>query len=562
MHASTIRIIESPAKNARIVEFVKSSGGSDYQEYLARFDEGFREAEVLRIFDVRYDLTLCQFAEETVAALLHFERLEWDTETLGFGVGRIAALLGKEAVDKKNLLDEVAVHARERGIKLIQCRVAYRDMTSIHALEAAGFSAVDAMNVCLWDKEASAVQIGESRALKAECDITVSPAVRGDEREREVLRELSQSAFTHSRLHNDSAFSKAQCDRFYGNFLEGILNNPSSVSLVAREKDVPVGVIAGVPDDMLAKRLPAGLGYVSLVAVSDRHRRRGIGGALLHSFVEEFSSRVRFVEASTQMDNYAALNLYARGGFEFVSSLVTFHKWLDSGGDATEKPHSVYRQKSKDSVREEYAAASELTEEHEKAKWGSRESMENRFRLGLSLVQWSKIKRWLDLGCGTGMFFSMAEEDGHRLENLLGIDITPEMLAFARKRTYQSPVDFVESCIEDMPEALGSFDLVTLVGVLQQCGVEPGKALGACVKRLRKGGQIFITTKHIGWRKFSEGSLTPEPEHSWFSHDEIAKILKNLGIRIVESGGFLPREGIKVPVVESHTMYFLGVKST
>lgn len=221
---------------------------------------------------------------------------------------------------------------------------------------------------------------------------------------------------------------------------------------------------------------------------------------------------------------------------------------------------SLYREVSKSDVIAEYAEASRRPADFEKAKWGSREGMLNRFRLGVSVVDWRSVRRWLDVGCGVGLFFALVEEAGHRFEEVVGVDITPEILDHARSRTYASPVRFFEADLEAMPDRVTTFDLITLIGVLQQCGAPPEKALAACVGRIRPGGQLFLTTKHLGWNAFTEGALTPEAGHSWFDYGELAEIVQGLGVEIVQAGGFLPREGRIVPLECSHTLYLLGKK--
>ena len=220
----------------------------------------------------------------------------------------------------------------------------------------------------------------------------------------------------------------------------------------------------------------------------------------------------------------------------------------------------LYRKKSKFEVIAEYAEASGKTFDFEKAKWGSPESMLNRFRLAVDLIDWLHVKSWLDIGCGNGLFFSTVEKAGYRFKELAGVDITPEIIEQARVRTYASSVHFYEADLEAMPTSLSNFGLVTLIGTLQQCGTTPECALAACIERLGPEGQLFLTTKNLGWGKFRDGSLLPESHHSWFDYDELRSMVENLGIEISRVGGFLPREGKKVPIEESHTLFILGRK--
>lgn len=227
-------------------------------------------------------------------------------------------------------------------------------------------------------------------------------------------------------------------------------------------------------------------------------------------------------------------------------------------------PHldkSLYVSVTKKQVIDEYKEASRNPLAHGKSKWGSRFSMLNRFHLGLKIVDWNKVATWLDVGCGTGTFFSVVENSGILFNHLVGIDITPQIIRHARRHQYNSPIEFVESDLEEMHrEEL--FDLVSSIGVLQKCGSLPEDFLTACVKMLKPGGQFFMTTKHIGWKEFCNGRLTPERNHSWFDYSEIKNILHNLKVDIIQSNGFMPREGKIVSFENAHTFYVLGIKST
>jgi SAM-dependent methyltransferase len=222
--------------------------------------------------------------------------------------------------------------------------------------------------------------------------------------------------------------------------------------------------------------------------------------------------------------------------------------------------NSRNRPVTKGDVIAEYRATAGKSLEHEKAKWGSEASMTARYRLGLSIIDWRHVRRWLDVGCGTGLFFALAEAEGLRFDDLCGADITKEMIEQARRRSYASPTRFIEMDLEylspDHP-----YDLVSLVGVLQQCGCGPKRAIAPCVRALRDAGLIFLTTKHIGWESFTSGRAVPEPSHSWFNFGEIRDTLGALGVEIIESGGFLPRENRVVPIERSHTFYILGRKT-
>lgn len=219
---------------------------------------------------------------------------------------------------------------------------------------------------------------------------------------------------------------------------------------------------------------------------------------------------------------------------------------------------SLILPQQKEAVIQAYTESSKLPADSEKTKWGSEESMLNRFRLALDLVEWTPVLRWLDIGCGPGRFFALAEDEGHRFDELIGIDITETLIDLARQRTYASPARFVAGDLEAMPDDVADVDLVTLIGVLQLCGCPLETAVVTSIRRLRPGGQIFLTTKHLGWSAFDKQGFDPDPGHSWFLFDDVRRAVENAGAEVLDAGGFIPREGRSVALKDAHTLFIRG----
>jgi len=209
-------------------------------------------------------------------------------------------------------------------------------------------------------------------------------------------------------------------------------------------------------------------------------------------------------------------------------------------------------------VMAEYHLSAATGEDFTRAKWGSEASMLNRFQLAFQLIDWPRITTWLDLGCGTGRAFTEAEKAEHRFFRLTGVDISPAMIEIAQARQLSSKVEWLSGELDVLNIPTGSFDLLTVIGVLQQCGTRPEAFLRSAVAKLRPRGIFFLTTKNLNWREFTNGNLQPEAEHSWFDFQEVANELIGLGIRIVNSGGFLPKENQITVINESHTFFILG----
>ncbi len=101
-------------------------------------------------------------------------------------------------------------------------------------------------------------------------------------------------------------------------------------------------------------------------------------------------------------------------------------------------------------------------------------------------------ERVLDLGCGAGFDTLIAAQRVGTTGNVVGIDMTPEMIAKARnnaKNLGLMGVEFVLGEIEDLPLPDASFDLVISNGVFNLCPDKP-KVLGEIFRVLKPGGRL------------------------------------------------------------------------
>ncbi|MCB2211521.1 class I SAM-dependent methyltransferase [bacterium] len=231
-------------------------------------------------------------------------------------------------------------------------------------------------------------------------------------------------------------------------------------------------------------------------------------------------------------------------------------KQTDSKSD-TRIQNSILVPVSKQNVIDEYQQSSSLPYAWQRCVWGGTESMLGRFRFGLNELPFETVRSWLDVGCGEVDFFVMAEEQGHRFERLVGVDITPAMIERARSKVLAGPCEFHVADLATLPETLTGFDLISMLGVLQKCGMEPRDVFHALAPRLSTHGTLYLTTKNRLWSKFSEGYLQPTVGHSWYNPYELAEIAEQAGLSVQRLGGLLPREAREVPVDASQTVYLI-----
>ena len=112
----------------------------------------------------------------------------------------------------------------------------------------------------------------------------------------------------------------------------------------------------------------------------------------------------------------------------------------------------------------------------------------------------------LDLGCGAGFDTLLAAKKVSPNGTVIGIDMTPEMVAKARHNASLlgvSNVMFLLGEIESLPITDASVDLVISNGVLNLCPDKP-RVLGAIFRVLKSGGRLQMADILL------EPNVTPE----------------------------------------------------
>jgi len=198
--------------------------------------------------------------------------------------------------------------------------------------------------------------------------------------------------------------------------------------------------------------------------------------------------------------------------------------------------------------------------EFEKVKWSSKISMFNRYKLLFKFVAKEKIHRWLDVGSGTGSIFRHHDKlKKNNIKFRLGIEINKKLYNYSKKKKYKKKVYFENNDILSFNKK-SKFNLITLIGVLQNCGHYPAQILKKCVDVLADNGLLFLITKNLLWNKFSM-KFKPSKEHSWFNPYEIKKILEKLNIDIILMLGFDPKLNRLISLEKAHTFFIFGKKN-
>lgn len=156
-----------------------------------------------------------------------------------------------------------------------------------------------------------------------------------------------------------------------------------------------------------------------------------------------------------------------------------------------------------------------------------------------ALVSAPRLEAILDLGTGTGRMLEIFADRAERAE---GVDLSPEMLAFARTRLDEAGLSHAhvrQGDIFDLTFADGEFDLVTLHQVLHYLD-DPAASIREAARVLAPGGRLLIAD----FAPHDLDFLRDEQAHRrlGFAESEISDWCRAAGLKVVKEVA-LPPDG-------------------
>lgn len=157
-----------------------------------------------------------------------------------------------------------------------------------------------------------------------------------------------------------------------------------------------------------------------------------------------------------------------------------------------------------------------------------------------ALVPDGGMKAMLDLGTGTGR---MLEVFSDKVERAEGVDLSPEMLAFARARLEAAGLAHAhvrQGDIFDLTFTDGEFDLVTLHQVLHYLD-DPAACIAEAGRVLAPGGRLLI----VDFAPHELDFLREEQAHRrlGFTEREVSDWCYQAGLKVAETQAMPPEGG-------------------
>ena len=236
--------------------------------------------------------------------------LEWDSNFLGFPVGRLTAQQGSVIS-----LDTVAAQSRQAGMRLIYLVVDPDDAGTANAARQVG--------AWLADQKVTFARATTTQSEPSQPAAAGSGTVVNTNKFTPQLEQLAWQSGEFSRFRLDARFAPHVFQELYTQWLRASLTGELARVVLAYSS--PEGAEVG----LLTLGHQEGQASIGLLAVAGANRGQGIGQQLVEAARQQAHRwGCPTLQVVTQRANERACRFYARCGFELVREEHIYHLWL------------------------------------------------------------------------------------------------------------------------------------------------------------------------------------------------------------------------------------------
>jgi ubiquinone/menaquinone biosynthesis C-methylase UbiE len=157
------------------------------------------------------------------------------------------------------------------------------------------------------------------------------------------------------------------------------------------------------------------------------------------------------------------------------------------------------------------------------------------------IEKYARGQRVLDAGCGAGQ--GTTHLAGHGATHVVGVDIAPEAVAFARSRSTLQNLAFGAMDVAQLGFCDGTFDLVTSIEVIEHL-INPEQYVAEIRRVLKRDGRLVLSTPNKLITSPRPGMMWPYHIHEFYP-DELYGLLSRYFSQV-------ERWGMCIPVYEQH----------
>jgi ribosomal protein S18 acetylase RimI-like enzyme len=243
----------------------------------------------------------------------------WLTGTLGIPSFAVSGSLPADHEAFAYLLEKVS----QRQRAFFFAKVPATDLRRLAFLEAAGFGVIDT--------QVTLEHRGEPLDTLARMEVRT-----GGVADRTAVADIAGTCFRYSRFHQDPEIDRNAANAIKRQWAQNCIDG-------LRGSEVLVAIFGGSPAGFLAVRVAEEgakvVATIDLVGVAVSMQGKGIGSALVQTFISRWRSRAHILRVGTQIANSSSLRLYQRCGFWFHDAAYVLHSHRsDRGMPATRSP--------------------------------------------------------------------------------------------------------------------------------------------------------------------------------------------------------------------------------
>lgn len=213
-------------------------------------------------------------------------------------------------VEAKNFAAELGAHAAEHAHAFYYAKVDTNRTDIVRELGLAGGYVVD-VNVTF--------RLDRPSLLKSPEDVSVGQSTEADHHE---LLDVAGSTFEYTRFHLDPLIDVELAHAIKREWVRNYCSGQRGDRLFsARLGGKAVGFLAALRHESGGHSAA----IIDLIGVGRAARRRGVGAALIHAFVEHYHSSADELIVGTQVANIPSMRMYERAGFSIAKSQYVVH---------------------------------------------------------------------------------------------------------------------------------------------------------------------------------------------------------------------------------------------
>jgi ribosomal protein S18 acetylase RimI-like enzyme len=241
-----------------------------------------------------------------------FSSDSWLSESLGRPAFRLASAASAGQV---GVIAAEMVRLANRADAFFYAKLPTMDVPACVALVNAGFAVIDTGITFAWNgaeqRAADGVRVGIAR-----------------QHQYASLPKIAETCFRWSRFHLDPQIPVGLANLIKRRWIESYVEGRRGSALYVAEVDNTVAGFLAVLEATSQSRTVA---VIDLIGVASEHQGRGVGAALVRSFVNDWQGRAAELRVGTQAANIQSLRFYETSGFRVVESNYVLHAHVRRG---------------------------------------------------------------------------------------------------------------------------------------------------------------------------------------------------------------------------------------